>query len=48
MTPPPLYCENMLVVGINISFKLIEEPNDVLVAMEDTMLRVYVPLETTH
>lgn len=43
-----VFVTSMLVVGINISFKLIEEPNDVLVAMEDTMLRVYVPLETTH
>ena len=40
---PIVFMTSMLVVGINISFKLIEEPNHVLVAMEDTMLRVYVP-----
>lgn len=42
---PIVFMTSILVVGINISFKLIEEPNHVLVAMEDTVLRVYIPLK---
>lgn len=38
-----VFITGMLVVGINISFKLMDEPDQGLVAIEGAMLRVYVP-----